>query len=142
MSTKLLETKDKVQRLLTELLNNVQIDKDGRFHFRHESSHVFVRVREWNENTLVDVFAPTNFSVPTSPELFKYLALNSDSYVFGHFGALETEKGVNIIFTHTLLGDTLDPDELKWAVFGVAASADKVDDEIRTKFGGTVFHDS
>lgn len=141
MSSKLLETKDKVQRLLTDLLNNVQIDKEGRFHFRHGSSQIFVRVREWQDGTVVDVIAPTNFNVPASPELFRYVATNVDAYVFGRLAANEHDKGVNVVFSHTLLGDTLDPDELKWAVFAVAGTADTIDDEIRAKFGGEIFHD-
>lgn len=142
MNAKLLETKDKVQRLLTDLLNNVQIDKEGRFNFRHGSTQVFVRVREWQEGTVVDVFAPTNFDIPATPELFRYVATNADAYVFGRLGATEHDKGVNIAFSHTLLGDTLDPDELKLAVFAVAGTAEKIDDEIRAKFGGSIFHDS
>lgn len=142
MSAKLLETKDKVQRLLTELLNSVQVDKEGRFHFRHGSSHIFVQARAWQESTVVDVIAPTNFDLPATPELFRYVATRVDTFVFGRLAATEHDKGVNITFSHTLLGDTLDPDELKTAVFAVASTAEKIDDEIREKFGGTLFHDN
>ncbi len=42
---------------------------------------------------------------------------------------------------HSLLGEYLDPEEFKVALYMVAGIADKLDDEIKAKFGGRFFHE-
>jgi hypothetical protein len=37
---------------------------------------------------------------------------------------------------HTLLGDYLDEEELHWALYQLLNTADKLDDELKQKFGG------
>lgn len=140
-SNQLAVVKDKVQRYLTDLLQNVQIDRDGDFNFRHGSARVFVRVAPMGEDrTLVAVWAETNLEVPPSPELYQYIAAGN-RYSFGCLRCREADGKVSIILGHSLLGDFLDPDELKMTVVLVAQSADEVDDEIMTKFGGRKFHE-
>ena len=140
-SNQLVVVKDKVQRYLTDLLGNVQIDRDGDFNFRQGSAHVFVRVAPLgDERTFVAVWAQTNHEVPSSPELFKYIA-TGNQYRFGYLQCREEDGKVSVAFTHRLLGDFLDPDELKMTVVLVAQSADEIDDEIMTKFGGRKFHE-
>ena len=133
--------KDKVQRYLTDLLGNVQIDRDGDFNFRHGSAHVFVRVTPLgDERTFVAVWAHTNHEVPPSPELYEYIA-TGNQYRFGYLRCREENGKVSVVFAHNLLGDFLDPDELKMTVVLVAQTADEVDDAIVTRFGGRKFHE-
>lgn len=142
MPANVLEVKDKVQRWLTEFLSRIEVDRDGNFTFQHGTSRVFVSVRDWAEDhVVVRVYAPTNFDVPPSPELFRFVATNADSRIFGRLSATERDTGVMIAFDHVLLGDTLDPDELRLAVIAVAGTAEGIDKEIRDKFGGRVFYD-
>ncbi len=141
-SVAVLQTKEKVQRFLTDLVERVGIDSDGDFHFRHGSAHIFVRVSEWHdEETLVRVWAPTNIGIPPTPELFKYLALEGSNYLFGRLDAIEEEGKVNVYFAHMLLGTYLDPEELKSVAAVVAKTADEIDDKIKNLFGGRVFHE-
>ena len=141
MAANILEVKEKVQRYLTDTVGNVQIDSDGDFSFRHGSSQIFVRVAEFNEeNTTVRVFSPTNLEVPPSPELYKYIATESHKYIFGRLAVQEQENGLVVIYSDTLLGEFLDPDELKIAVIIVAKTADDIDNEIQEKFGGIIYH--
>ena len=46
-----------------------------------------------------------------------------------------------VVFEYTLAGDNLDPGELKNALFMVATTADKKDDELQAKFGGKRIED-
>lgn len=140
-SNQLAVVKDKVQRYLTDLLQNVQIDREGDFNFRHGSAHVFVRVAPiGDEHTFVAVWAHTNLEVPASPELYQYIA-TGNQFRFGYMKCREEDGKVSIVFAHHLLGDFLDPDELKTTVVLVAQTADQIDDEIMTKFGGRRFHE-
>ena len=52
----------------------------------------------------------------------------------------EGDEGITVTFSHNLLGDYLDAEELMYAVGGVASSADELDDELVAKFGGRTFH--
>ena len=41
-----------------------------------------------------------------------------------------------LLMSHTLLGDYLDEAELSGALFAMLGTADKLDDELKEKFGG------
>ena len=133
--------KEKVQRFLLEVLNTVAIDRDGDFTFREGSTRLFISVQPFGEaSASVRIVAPIISEAPASPELFKFIATDG-SYKFGHLTCQEKGGKVSILFNHTLLGDFLDPDELKLAVFLMARTADELDDEIVKKFGGRTFHE-
>ena len=139
-NTQVAVVKDKVQRYLLEVLNTVSVDRDGDFTFREGSARVFVSVDGVGDNSAsVRIVAPIVNDAPSSPELFKYIAIDG-SYRFGHLTCQEKDGKVSILFVHSLLGDFLDPDELKLAVFLMARTADELDDEIVKKFGGRKFH--
>ena len=132
----------KVQAILTEKMT-VTLDSDGDFSFPLGSTRVFVRVvaHPDNEATLVSIFAPVLSGVPLTPEFYKYVALNTDRLIFGHLALASTDDGGFLVVTHMLLGDYLDADELFYAAFGVASSADEFDDELQKRFGGKRFAD-
>jgi hypothetical protein len=133
--------KEKVQRYLVGLFGGAQVDRDGDFTIRHGSTQVWINVAPFRDaNTAVRVFAYTNLDVPPSPELFHYIATRG-SFVFGHLRCSEQDGKVAISLGHTLLGEFLDPDEFQVALFSVAGVADGLDDEIKAKFGGRLFHD-
>lgn len=133
-------TRDRVQGMLTDLLGTVEIDSEGDFTFRNESARLFLRVVPWGEGeSVLSIRAFTNMGVPSSPELFRFVAMH-DKYVFGHLSATEEDGEVTVSFDETLLGDFLDPKELETAVFAIALGANDVDDEIKSRFGGRTFH--
>lgn len=142
----LLELKDKVQRYLMDMgLHGIEVIEDG-YTFRHDSTRVFITVEERGEGE--DTFSPIIITAPVvsdlkpTPELFEYVARHADDKLFGHLGLKEDkERGVlQLVFTHTLLGDFLDPQELERAVAAVAITANEEDDKLAAQFGGTVFH--
>ena len=78
--------------------------------------------------------------VPLTPELYKWVATEGQAYFFGHPGVVERENGLgDIHFRHNLLGDFLDPEELKWGVLALGDTADDLDDELQARFGGKKF---
>ncbi|MGE3795523.1 MAG: hypothetical protein AB7I38_16580 [Dehalococcoidia bacterium] len=127
-------------RAMLEELTPFDVDADGDFTFRHESTQIFVRVGALGEDhTVVTVWAITNAGVPPSTELYRWLALNND-WTFGSFQAEESSDGVSIIFRHALLGDFLDQAEFEVAILAIAGTADDLDDKIKYQFGGRTFH--
>ncbi len=136
------DTRERLQRYLTDFLDEVKVDKDGDFHFRHESVEVFATTQEWGEDeTVVHVVAPLLFGVKGSPELFEYIARHSDDYLFGHLALKDRDGTFDIHFSHILLGDFLDPEELKSVVAAVAITGNDLDDELQKQFGGERFYE-
>jgi len=136
-------TRTKVQQFLTQTFNDVNIDKDGDFSLRHGSARIFVRTltRDEVDFTWVSLDIPLLSGVKETPEVFEYIALHADDYMFGHLNAVRTDDGLRIFISHALLGDYLDEQELLRAVGAMLGTAEDLDDELKTKFGGQRFHE-
>ncbi len=136
------QVKAKVQAILTEKAP-VSVDRDGDFSVPVGSTRVFVRVLPHpnDEATLLHIAAPVLSGVPLTPELYEYVALHTDQLIFGHLALNVEDNGGFLLVSHMLLGDYLDGDELLYGVFGVAASADALDDDLQKRFGGKRFAD-
>ena len=133
--------KERVRRILIDRLGSCEEDRDGDFTIRNGSARVYIRVNQRNEDaTIVHIWALVALDIPPTPELFEHIARNADGYFFGHLGMFEGDDGITVTFSHNLLGDYLDAEELMYAVGGVASSADELDDELVAKFGGRTFH--
>jgi hypothetical protein len=145
MSAEVLAVRDKVQRYLAEVVGAVKIDSDGDFTFRAGSSQMWISVRKveqhgsYTEFVAVKVFANTNNRVPASPALFEYVATEG-RYQIGALRCFRKEDGVRVWLEHTLMGTFLDPAELYVTINYIGEIADWVDDEIRRKFGGVLYH--
>lgn len=135
--------KDKVQRLLADEFGTIQVTKDGAFTLRSGSARLFVFVDSAFNDRHVIILANSlvNSDVPRSPELFEYVATNNN-YIFGKLSASPQDDGtVDIYFGQSILGDSLDPEELHSLVYAVGGTIDDIDDEIQSRFGGTRFHE-
>lgn len=133
----------KIQKYLTHTFSNVTIDRDGDFSLRHGSARVFIRAatREDSDWTWVNVWVPVLLGIKETPALFEYVALHADDYIFGHLHAVRLDEGITIGLRHALPGDYLDEDELVRVVAGLLSTADHLDDELKSQFGGTRFHE-
>jgi T3SS (YopN, CesT) and YbjN peptide-binding chaperone 1 len=127
----------RVQGMLTQLVGSVSIDRDGNFFFQQGSTQVFVRMLDKEDFVVADVFAPVLWDVPVTPELYKYVAEATNSWLFGHLMMFMNEDGnANLFFKHDLLADYIDSEELDATVACVALNADELDDELKGRFGG------
>lgn len=127
----------KVQRILTDMLGSVQVRKSGTFYMTNDSAAIFVEAREWGDETIVKIFSPMLRNVRPTDEVFRWIATEGQSYWFAHARAYVRDDGLcDIIMEQDLLGDTLDPEELRTAVSAVAINANDLDDELQSRFGG------
>lgn len=140
------DVKAKVQHILTKNFS-VGLWGDRGYWVDRGSTRCFISVRARggdDPRVIVRITSPVAFEVPASPAMFEHVALNSDSWLFGHLG-LEADADVpgtySVLFVHSLLGNYLDEDELAGAVAAVAVTADDMDDEFVAKFGGKRFHE-
>jgi T3SS (YopN, CesT) and YbjN peptide-binding chaperone 1 len=103
------------------------------FVLRQGSAAATVDVQAWGERSIVRTWALVVTEVKPVPDLYEFLLrLNSEQ----QFGAFALDPDNDIIFAHTIIGDTLDMEELDSSVEAVARCADKYDDEIVARFGG------
>ncbi len=139
--------KDRVQEWLAADFNSVTLTQQGGYTMQFGSSRVFVDIEDLRPEdpeglVMVRVTAPCVFKLKESPELYKYVALHSDDYRFGHMYISAAADGTFTVgLTHQILANYLDQDELKYAVAFVGGAADEVDDVLQKEFGGERFHE-
>jgi len=137
----------KVQRLLTGPMG-LRISLQGTtitVTFSDSSTRVNVNFTDWGKNkagdasTLVQISSPLLWEVDPTPQLYEWIAREGGKYYFGHVTAYDDSSAPGKLFlnmSHTLLGDYLDEEELHWALYSLLNTADKLDDELKGKFGG------
>ena len=141
------QTMMKVQRLLTGPMG-LRIQLEGNtitVVFSDVSTRVNMTVQDWGTNkdgdpqALVRISCPILWEVDPSPALYEWIAREGGTFFFGHVSAhddVSTPGKLFLVMSHTLLGDYLDEEELSSAMYAVLGSADKLDDELKGKFGG------
>ncbi len=137
------EVHGKVQRLLQANLDRVEIDKDNDFVVRHESAVVYVSVDEGfgDDGTIVRVFCPLVLNVPITFDLCRWISIEGQDFKIGSVILVPKEDGTSgaVYFRNALIGDDLDESELMGAVYAVAFTSDRLDNEIKDRFGGDLF---
>lgn len=146
MSVDVSTTREKVEQYLSRNFAQVSVNEAGVYSLRKGSARIFVEVRVAGSAgeakiTLVNLDVLLLQGVRETPAVFEYVALHADDYQFGHLNAARTDDGLRLFLSHTLLGDYLDEDELRYAVGGMATVADDLDDELQLRFGGARFHE-
>ena len=110
-------------------------DQAPQFNIRAGSAFVTVVVSPINDKaTVVRAYSWVVTGAESSTELRQFLLEQNFNMRFGGYA---TEPGTgDILFTHAVLGEGLDTDELMWTVMAVANTADEADDQIVQRFGG------
>ena len=141
------QTMMKVQRILTGPMG-LRIQLHGNtinVSFTDVSTRVSISVQEWGTNkdgdpaSLVRLSCPILWEVDPSPGLFEWVAKEGGNFFFGHISAHDDSSAPGKLFlmsSHTLLGDYLDEEELSSAMYAMLGTADKLDDELKQRFGG------
>ena len=141
------QTMMKVQRILTGPMNlQVGVNKDTfSVRFNDASTSVQLRIQDWGKDSegdsrsLILITSLILRAAPVSPALFEWVARNGGTRWFGHIEVFDNSSvpgTVDLVMSHTLLGDYLDEKELGTAMWGVLGAADSWDDELQQKFGG------
>jgi hypothetical protein len=134
--------REKVERYIQDLVGPHEVNERGVVHFRWGSTKVHVESLPFGEDeSVVFISIALLYYLQPSPELFRYVAMHADDWYFGHLSVSEKEGKLTLWLTHSLLGDYLDVEELKTAVATMAKTADRLDDELKAKFGGERYDD-
>ena len=99
-----------------------------------ESAVASTRVVPWHDyETLITTRAYVVTAIELTPELSYYLLRENNGIYFGRF-AYDSED--DIVFEHSLVGETCDRLDLNHSVATVIRIADSYDDEIVARWGG------
>jgi len=143
------DVRKKVQRILTDMIGRVEIDRDGDYVLHHESAVVFVSLREMSDkpdtNIVINAYCPMVINVPLTPEVYKWVATEGQHYFFGRCQIFENDdnkKLGRILFGYSIVGNDLDPNELENLIFLTMSTGNQLDDMLKDKFGGKLFSES
>lgn len=137
------QLRTKVQRILTDIVGTVRVDKDGDFRITYKSATVFIEC--WssptknNEQRLgVKFTCPLVKDVPATPELFKWIAIEGSDYRFGTVSFWPDEDGETglVLLFHNIFANDIDASEVQNALLTVLFTAADLDTELQAKFGG------
>jgi len=134
--------KNKVQRILTDNLGRVEVDRDGDFVIRYESAVSFVSVLEgFGDSLIVSLKCPLICDVKITNELCRWVATEGQKFVLGscYLNPNEDEKTGWVYFKYAITADDLDESELMNAVGAVATTGNRLDNQLRDQFGGELF---
>jgi Putative bacterial sensory transduction regulator len=128
----------KLESYLPDLFGAYRVDQSRVYSVEIGEAVVYVSPKPWtDESAVVTLFTYTNEEVAVSYEtLAKLNALNS-RLTFGNY--VLDERARFVAFEHALLGDYLDPEELRAAVYAVAGGAFFYAEEIRDVAGGRLW---
>ncbi len=132
MPTNIVQLRATIEQYLTEV--NIPFrDRGNRISVRRGSTAVFVRPAEWaGGHSVCELLCPVLSDVESSHGLLEKLNELNMSLYFGK--AYWHDRGVWL--AHNLLGDHLDRDEMIAALGIMSTVADKLDDELKDRFGG------
>src|SRR4030095_10551670 len=111
---------------------------DDTFVLQEGSTFVYVRAFPIGAKKAgVEVFAYVVVDVEVTEQLMRYLLTYNLRLILGAFGLArgEGDKGT-VLLTHSILGDSMDSEELYGSVSAIARVADDLDEQIVTAFGG------
>ena len=130
---------EKTRDYLYALFGEVNVKAmDDTLVFQEGSTFVYVRTFPIGEKKCaVEIFAYVVVDVEVTEQLMRYLLTYNLRLILGAFGLArgEGDKGT-VLLTHTILGDSMDREELYGSVSAIARVADDLDDQIVTAFGG------
>jgi hypothetical protein len=130
---------EKMRDSLVTLFGEVNITTmDDALVLQEGSTFVYVRATAIGEKqACVEVFSYVVVDIEVTESLMRYLLEYNLKLVLGGFGLSidETGKGA-VVLTHTILGDTMEKEELYTSVSAIARVADDLDDKIVEMFGG------
>ena len=148
------EAKEKVTKMLTQGLGiNVTLQKNETLMIDVAgsdtddiSTNAFIDFDEFDgkngTTSFVEISAPILRQVPESEELYKWISVAGTSFRIGCVEAFPEENGtVFLRYKYALLADYLDEAELKNALFAVLLTANELDEDLQTKFGGKRYVD-
>ena len=141
------EVKRIVGEQMLNLFESYEATDEGTFVVEVGSSAAFIDVVDGfgEDQTVILVEAPVLIGAKVTPALFKWIATEGQDFLLGAMSVDVDEEGDGktgiVRFRSNIIGDDVDPSELKAAIFTVLGVADRFDSLLQKKFGGKRYID-
>ncbi|WP_299487285.1 YbjN domain-containing protein [Acaryochloris sp. IP29b_bin.137] len=125
----------KVASWMDELFEQIpweKLDEPG-FGLFMGSAWVEVRIYPWQDDSVINIRSTVVSGAKMAADLQSHLLRENAEM---RFGAFSVNDAGDILFEHTIVGSTCDPNELEASVQAVLAAADNYDDQIVERWGG------
>lgn len=140
LETDVATARARVEPVLASMFPELTKLPDGGYAVDAGSVRVFVSVRVGDDGAvLVRVFSITNVDVEVDGELPAFLLHLNFTMALGRF-SLDMEHRA-VWCDHVLTADELDDATVGRTIAAVASTADRYDDEIKSRFGGRTFRE-
>jgi hypothetical protein len=130
---------EKARDQLHTLFGEVNVKTmDDTFVLQEGSTFVYVRTFPIGDaKSGVEIFSYVVVDINVTEELMRYLLVYNLKLMLGGFGlSLGKDGKGTVLLTHSILGDSMDREELYASVSAIARVADDLDDQIVAAFGG------
>jgi hypothetical protein len=130
---------EKTEDFLHTLFGEINVKAiDDTFVLQEGSTFVYIRTFPIGEKKSgVEIFSYVVVDIDVTEDLMRHLLTYNLRLMLGAFGLSIGEDGKGtVLLTHTILGDSMDREELYASVSAIARVADDLDDQIVTAFGG------
>jgi hypothetical protein len=128
----------KLEEYLPDLFGSYRVDQSRDYSVEIGEVVVYLAPKAWTEESaIVTLFTYTNEEVAVSYDTLATLNALNTRLTFGTY--VLDERARLVIFEHSLLGDHMDPEELRAAVYAVAGGAFFYAEEIRDVGGGRLW---
>jgi hypothetical protein len=130
---------EKMRECLFTLFGEVNVTvMDDALALQEGSTFVYTRTAAIGEKQAsVEIFSYVVVDVEVSEALMRYLLEYNLKLVLGGFGLAVDDQGRGtVVLTHTILGNTMEKEELYASVLAIARVADDLDDKLVEMFGG------
>ena len=110
------------------------LEDDSAFNMTHGSSNIHIIVIPVGQDrSVVRIVSSVITDIEISEDLCRYLLELNSQLTFGGFSL---DEDGDICISHTIVGQTLDKDEIAASVTSICEIADRYDDVIRNNYGG------
>ena len=132
--------REKLEAYLRALFGTFRAQESGAYVVRIGEADVYVSPQPWRaDSAVVTLLSYSNEEVAVSFQTLALLNQLNLRLTFGNY--VLDERTRYVAFEHALLGDFLDSEELRGAVYAVAGGAMFYAEEIRQAGGGRLWND-
>ncbi len=136
------DVRSKAQRILTNKLGRVEVDRDGDFIVKFNSAVALIMVLPgFNDGALIQIECPLVQNVTITDDLCRWVAVEGQMYKLGSCRLRLNEDGKTgmVLFRYAMTADDLDESELMHGVYATISSADDLGNQLQEQFGGEIF---
>ena len=136
-----MEVQKKVESYLTKEFGQIVVENNGCINIPYQTTIVTISCHDYEDSVVVRISGLINRNCKFKKDIYEWMAKKNLELLFGNITHFETTDGNMTTIQCNLLGDDLDHSELTTALLIAGLTADRLDEEFQSRFGGQRFID-